>query len=301
MKKFQQLLPVVTMLAVISCEEPSNTQIDKKEDARNLDLKEEAKAPAKEHLKKAYYPIPSPEQMFGFINDAGVAYSKSLTNPVKNVSQYVSPTEKALNFGVYTADLAYAAAYQDIESTIELYKIVRQIGADLNIDEMMTEEMMTKVQANLEQKDSLTIIAGRSYYQAVEFLERNEMQGKLALMSLGGWVESLYLTINAMGNFQEDSETTQRIADQKITFGNLYTYLKKNESEPGVKNAIEDIQQIRSVFGSLIEVKVVQTDSSNKKKMVLGGNKRIKITEAQFAKLKKELNTYRSKITSELN
>ncbi|MEQ8909227.1 MAG: hypothetical protein RIC95_08545 [Vicingaceae bacterium] len=301
MKKVTIVLPLICSLLWISCAEPSQKKAkEKNADSKEEALKEKAKAPMKEHMNRAFYPIPSPEQMFGFINDAGVAYSKGLTNPAKNAEQYVDPSAKALNFGVYTADLAYAAAYEDIQSTLELYKTVRKMSAELNIDEMMTEEMMKKVQANLEQKDSLTIIAGRSYYQAVEYLERNEMQGKLALMSLGGWVESIYLTINAMQGFEKDSETVQRIADQKITFGNLYTYLRKNEKETGVKEALKEVQDIRGVFGSLVEKKIGETNSSSqKKKLVLGGEKKITMTEAQFNELKKVVNQYRSKITGE--
>jgi hypothetical protein len=283
----------------IACVDQGEKRNKDNEKEGKSELKAKAEAPAKEHLDKAYYPIPSPEQMFGFINDNGVEYSKALINSVDNAEKYVEPAQKALNFGVYTADLAYAAAYEDIGSTIDLYKTVRMIGGELNINEMMSEKMMNKVQQNLQDKDSLSIIAGRSYYQAVDYLEQNGQQGKLALMSLGGWIESLYITINAMDGYVEGSETIQRIADQKITFGNLYTYLRKNENKTGVKEAIKAVQPIRSVFASLVEKKVAKKSKSTSGKMVLGGESKITMTEAQFKELKNTINSYRSKITGE--
>tara|TARA_B100001109_G_scaffold255831_1_gene261349 strand:- start:14193 stop:15098 length:906 start_codon:yes stop_codon:yes gene_type:complete len=292
---------LMVSLFIISCTEPNqNRKKANLDETESEKLKTEAEAPLKKSLNKAYFPIPSPEQMFGFINDNGVDYAKSLTNSAANESNYTDPTSKALNFGVYTADLAYAAAYQDIETTLELYTVVKKIGSDLNIEEMMNDEMLQEVQAHLEDKDSLTIIAGQSYYQAVEFMERNEMQGKLALMSLGGWVESMYITLNAINGYDENEETTQRIADQKVTFGNLYTYLKKNESFAGVKEAIANSQEIRSVFASLKEEKAVKaTQAKDSKKMVFGGDKRILITKEQFAALKMAINNLRATITGQ--
>lgn len=298
MKKL--FLPAVALglLLTMSCGEPTS---QRQEDSTTKEdsLKTIAAAPQLEQRDKAYYPIPSPEQMFRFISDAGIEYAKPLMNDPAQADEYVNPSEKALNFGVYTADLAYAAAYQDIKSTIELYKVVKRLGAEMNIAEMMTSEMMEKMQANMQQPDSLAVIAGDAYYQAVDYLEANQQNGKLALMSLGGWIESLYITLNAMKEVNADSPTAQRIADQKITFGNLYTYLRKNENEVGVQEAIENVKDIRSVFASLVEEKTAASSTSKEgNKMVFGKGSKININEAQFAAIKKAVNTYRDKIIS---
>lgn len=296
MKQNLLFTALCTSLIIVSCADGP----DKAHERNTVDneLRKEAQEPQKEHEERAYYPIPSPEQMFGFINDNGVAYSKELMNSPEKASNYTDPTMKALNFGVYTADLAYCASYQDIESTLDLYKVVKTIGAELNIEEMMTEEMMNNMQAHLQDKDSLAIIAGQSYYQAVDYLEQNKQEGKLALMSLGGWVESLYITLNAIEDFDENSSTAQRLADQKITFGNLYTYLRKNEEEIGVADQLKAVQGIRSVFASLREKKVAKASSAEEGgKLVLGGGSKISISTDQFNALKKAINEYRNSIT----
>lgn len=295
MKTLFALLGLCSLTLIFSCSEN-----DKRKSSKNdTKLEEEASAPIEENLERVYYPIPSPEQMFGFINDNGVSYSKSLTNSTEKADSYITPTSKSLNFGVYTADLAYAAAYQDMESTIGLYKTVKRLGADLNIEEMMSEEMMEKMQSNMENPDSLAIIAGNSYYQAVEYLEKNGQEGKLALMSLGGWVESLYITLNSIKKFNPDSPTANRIASQKITFGNLYTYLKKNEEKMGVSGEISKIQEIRGVFASLLEERSGKTVNNSNGKLVIGRGKKITMTEGQFKELKKAINNYRNNIVGQ--
>lgn len=296
MKKFRLLAIFIVGGMIVSCAEETKREAT---DDQDQELKSEAEAPIKEHLDKAYYPIPSPEQMFGFINDNGVAYSNQLTNSSENAELYTDPSSQALNFGVYTADLAYAAAYQDIEATIDLYKVVKKLGAEMNISEIMTQETMNKMQQNMQNPDSLAIIAGDSYYQAVEYLEQNGQEGKLALMSLGGWVESLYITLNAVGDFEENQKSIQRIADQKITFGNLYTYLKKHEEKIGVAEVIDKIHGVRDVFASLREERAAKaTNNKEDGKLVFGGGTKITITKTQFEALRTEINQFRSTITS---
>lgn len=294
LKPMKNLIISLSIFALFTfgCSENDNRKkVDKK-------MEKEAAAPIDKHNNRAFYPIPSPEQMFGFINDNGVSYNSALLNDPSNVEKYAQPTEKALNFGVYTADLAYSAAYQDIKSTVMLYKTVKRLGGELNISEMMTEEMMTKMQANMENPDSLALIAGNSYYQAVEYLESNGQEGKLALMSLGGWIESLYITVNAVSKFDSNSSTAKRIASQKITFGNLYTYLKKNEDKTGVKKELDAIQPIRAVFASLLEESSAKKTTNENGKLVFGRGKKIILSEAQFNELKAAINTYRNQLTA---
>lgn len=269
---------------------------DKKSKTGEGTMENEAAAPIKEHQKKAFYPIPSPEQMFGFISDNEVPYSKKLMNSIEAAETYIQPSEKALGLGVYTADLAYAAAYQDVESTVIIYKVVKKLSNELDITNMMTEETMQKVQANMENPDSLTLIAGNAYYEAVEYLQENGQEGKLALMSLGGWIESMYITLNAIKEFDPASPEAERIASQKITFGNLYAYLKKNSTAVGVMDEIDEIQEIRSVFASLEETKSAKKTRNKGGKLVFGKGGSIKISAAQFETLKSAVIEYRSRV-----
>lgn len=262
---------------------------------------DQAKSQAKEGKteapkRKVFYPIASPEQMFDFISDNGVVYQKELINPAENRKAYFESAEKALNLGVYITDLSYAAAYQDLESTIDLYQTVRALGSEINIDEMMSDEMMKQVSDNLQNKDSLAIIAGRSYFKAVDYLEENGMQTKLALLSVGGWIEGLYISVNSIDEFDASSPTIQRIADQKVTFANLYTYVKRQAGNVAIDQCLKDLEPIRRAFGALVEQKEAAQKTKSKGKLSFGGGKQITITEAQFNSLKEAVNAYRTKI-----
>ena len=157
---------IFSMLFIACQEEPKRNDSKGTNKDSSVEKKEESK---KKERKVVKAPISSPEKMFNFIHKSGVEYVKELMNNTANSKMYVAPQEKALNLGIYTTDLAYSAAYQDIESSVELYKVVKRLGAELDIAEMMTSEMVEEMQANMENPDSLAVVAGHAYYQAVVF------------------------------------------------------------------------------------------------------------------------------------
>ena len=237
--------------------------------------------------------------MFAFINNNGIAYNKSLLHDYGIVSNYTDPSQKAIVFGIYTADLAYAAAYQDVESTIKLYETVRQLSADLQIEELMTEDMMEQIRSNMENPISLAFIASDAYYNAVQYLEGNGQKGKLALMSLGGWVESIHISLNAITEVDLASAAVERIAAQRITFDNLYVYLSKNKGEQGVQEQLKKIQDIKVVFDSLEQGPAVESTMKKGDKLVFGKGKKIQMTIDQFLKLKAEIELYRAQLVAQ--
>ncbi|MDA9312713.1 hypothetical protein N9515_01695 [Vicingaceae bacterium] len=259
----------------------------------------EETATVDEFKKASYYAIPSPEEMFAFINDNGIAYNKSLLHDYREASNYTDPSKKALVFGIYAADLAYTAAYQDVESTIKLYETVRKLSLDLQIEELMTEDMVAQIQANMENPDSLALIASDAYYNAVQYLEGNGQKGKLALMSLGGWTESIYISLNAIEDVDLASSAVERIAAQKITYDNLYTYLSKNRNELGVTNELKKIQEIKGVFDSFQQGPSVKSMKKKEGKLVFGKGKKTQMTMDQFLKLREEVGMYRSQIVAQ--
>tara|TARA_B110000046_G_scaffold15690_3_gene15081 strand:+ start:14983 stop:15867 length:885 start_codon:yes stop_codon:yes gene_type:complete len=291
----KELIISFSLLILLSAcgAESKRNKVKEKEEANT-----EATA-AVESEKSSYYSIPSPEQMFAFINDNGIAYNKSLFHDCGVASDYIDPSKIALVFGIYTADLAYAAAYQDVESTIKLYKTVRKLSLDLQIEELMTEDMMEQIQANMENPDSLALITSDNYYNAVQHLEGNGQKGKLALMSLGGWTESIYISLNAITDVDLASSAVERIAAQRITFDNLYTYLSKNRDELGVTHELEKIQEIKGVFDSLQQGPSVKSTKKKEGKLLFGKGKRTQMTMDQFLKLREEIGMYRSQIVAQ--
>ncbi|PIE86269.1 MAG: hypothetical protein CSA05_01395 [Bacteroidia bacterium] len=285
---------LIMLLFVLGC---ANESQKNKTEKDVLDFPQETKT---DQLGETFYQIPSPEELFAFVQEGDLTYKQSLLNDIENASKYTDVRAKELNFGIYIADLAYAAAFSRYQESIKNIESVRKLSEEIGISAVFDEALSNRIQNIFENSDSLLNVTNSSYYKIVSYLEENERGRTLALISAGGWLESLYIFTNLVNNYSPKNPTIQRIADQKLTFENLISYLKKHQEDNYVKTTIEDLAQIQKAFNALEVVKVKKSDvkSSNSHAIIVGGSKRISITEEQFNNLKKAISDARNKITA---
>ncbi len=246
-----------------------------------------------------FYQIPAPDEMFAFIKQGGFKYNKSLINPTEELNKYVSPKSQALNFGIYTGDLAYTAAFEEYQSTIKYFGAVRKLADQLGIASAFDESMVARIQNNLSSSDSLVSITGDSYFTIVDYLEQNGRGKTLALMAAGGWLESMYIVVNSINKFDASSPAIERLADQKLTLDNLIEYMNKYTSDNSVVSTIEDFSGIKNAFDQLKQTEGTSTSEKKENKLIFGSSEpSTTITAEQYEAIKKAITELRNKITS---
>ena len=100
-----------------------------------------------------FYSIPSPIELAQLIQKAGAKYNKDLLNPIKNVSKYMSNTSKALNLGVYGADLSYTSVFDDnTQESIFYLAATRKLAESLGVGNAFDEKTVDRIQANTGKK-----------------------------------------------------------------------------------------------------------------------------------------------------
>ena len=57
------------------------------------------------------YPLPTSAEVIKMLTELEVGYIIGISNPVENTKKYFSSTTRAINLGVYGADLSYATLY----------------------------------------------------------------------------------------------------------------------------------------------------------------------------------------------
>ncbi len=245
-----------------------------------------------------FYLIPSPKDMFSFTKKGELTFSSDVLNPKENADKYIDSKSQELGFGIYSADLAYAASFSRTNEATEYLKIVRDLSDKIGISAVFDESLVRRFDNISENKDSLMRITNDTYYDIVKFLEENERTTTLALISTGGWLESLNIVINIKGTYSEDDNIIQLIADQKNIFENLILYLEQLEADAGIKELIQDLKPIKEIYDSLEVVKIENVNTDNKKgnQIIVGGATKIVITEEQFKKLKETINKIRNKL-----
>ncbi len=248
---------------------------------------------------QTYYLIPSPEGLFSFIKDGKLKFSDAVTNPTNNIDDYVDTREKEINFGIYSADLAYVASFNKYQQSVDYLNTVRTLSDEIGISAVFDQNLIGRIDNIIDDQDSLLKVTSDSYLSIVRYLESSDRKKSLALIVTGGWVESIYVVVNLLDSYKQDAKVISLLASQKHVVNNLFSYLEQMKSEPSIQMTINDLKPLSDFYASLEVQTETSKDAEQPKdgKIVVGGNSKIIMTEAQFLTLKKEITAIRNKMT----
>jgi hypothetical protein len=232
-----------------------------------------------DQAEKLVYPIPTPLDITNMLNKAGASYIIGVANRPENADKYFTEPAKALNLGIYGTDLCYSATYGMSQETMNFFLCTKKLRDGLDVQTPGNDSLSSKLEANIENRDSIFNILTNSFTSTFDYLNENG-KGTVAVMVLaGGWIEGLYLSTELAGMLDKNSEILQGIADQKETLSKLIPLMENYKENQNVSDVLKSLNNIKIFFD---ELKVVD----NKAQM----------DKAAFAKIKKEVSALRKKI-----
>ncbi len=164
-----------------------------------------------------YISIPAPDEMFSFMKAiGGEGKSTSCINPPDNIKNYVDTKSKALNFGIYVTDFLYCSTFGYGSEGLKYFVNIKKLGDELGISGVISKTTADRIKNNIGKTDSLTDISNTLYFSAISELEKSDKASVLALVIVGGWMESMHLVTNMVKKYKADSPAIYRIAEQKI-------------------------------------------------------------------------------------
>lgn len=298
MKSLLQITKTIMVLGIISvffaCGGDSGTD-DNLNDTilQNLDQVE----------SQTYYLIPSPEELFRFIKDGNLKFSEEVLNPTNNIDNYIDTRSKELNFGIYSADLAYVASFNKYQESVDYLNTVRTLSDEIGISAVFDRNLIGRIDNIIDDQDSLLRVTSDSYMSIVRYLESSDRKKSLALIVTGGWVESIYVVVNLLDSYQKNQKEVSLLASQKIVVANLMSYLEQMKFDENIQRTINELKPLKEFYESL-EIEKGETTEENQQptdgKIVVGGNTKIKMSEEQFNILKTEITKIRNNITNKL-
>ncbi len=287
---------LVFTIAIVSCR--SNNSKNKsgaKEEISKIDS-------VKTQLNEIYYRFPSPDEMFQYIENKGLQFDNNLILPIKDVEKFLDSKSQSVNLGVYTADLAYITLFQKYKESLDYFQVTYMLAEKLRITSSFNDAFIKRVENNLNNLDSLKVYSGEAYSIITSYLVQNDKEKVLAQISVGGFIESLYIALNLINNYSPDNITIQRIADQKLAFDNMLKYCEVYKNDPNIKELLDEIEPVQVIFDNLKIVKGETKTSRDKSgKLIISGGDRIMITKEQFNELKKATGEIRNIITLNTN
>ena len=286
-------IAAVSFLAV-SCASADSDQAIVEEEVVEVVINEVSEDP----IDEIFYQVPSPNDLFNVLKDADISYNKDILNDLSLVETFNTKKSKALNFGVYAADLAYVSSLGQIGDASNFFETIRALSKELEIENAMNDVIYARIQENLDASnpDSLFSLSNETYYKAYAYLDDNDRGDVLGMIVIGGWIEGLNIILNVQ-EYEENSDVVQRIADQRLTLENLLVFTSRIQNED-LDNIISELAPIEELFSSLeiTEEADFSAEKSEEGVMMFGGGSTVSINEEQFNKLKSIVGDLRSSI-----
>lgn len=258
------------VLLLTSCNMKRKSSGDGPQDGAVLE-----KTTVEEKVREFVYPLPTAFEVTEMLNRIGAAYILTLSNPVSNVERYLTEKSKALNLGIYSADLSYASTYNQKQTVIEYMDVSKKLIDALNISGAISQDVIEQVEANQDNKDELVNIITNTFYDTYEYLNQAN-RGSVSLLVLAGtWVEGLYIVTHITENVYYNKEMVTIIMKQKASLDTLMELMQVAKDDPAVAETISELLPLYNTYLA------VENDA---------------ITEAQVLFITKEIYRVRNKM-----
>lgn len=246
MKRFiniKSLIVASGIIALVSCQNGSTTSNVQQQAKDSMNMGEVSKS-----VKEVVYPLPTPFELTKMLNDIGAKYNASILNPADKADKYFKEKTKAINLGVYGADLAYAATYeqkQDVEIYSKALKsLIDQLGVNINYSEMLTDKFKEKV----NNKDTLIKVVTNTFFDTYKYLSEKSNPDYALMMVSGMWVELMYIATHISEDTYHYTGLVNIIAGQKDSYTKLMNLIESRNADTDVKALEEKLKVLKPVY-----------------------------------------------------
>lgn len=228
----------------LSCGQNNSETTGETDDSAVIDINKEVVS-----AENVFIYIPSPIQTAELLKQAGAKYDADLLNNPNNASLYTTTASMALNMGVYGSDLAFAGIFNQHEETIIYMDCTRKLADGLHVLAAFNDDRKTRLENNINNRDSVLSIITDSYWDCDAMLQDNEQSHASALMIAGGWIEGLYLACR-VAESTNSNEIRVRIVEQRPSLDKLIILLDK-QAHNDVAAISAQLKELKAIFDKL--------------------------------------------------
>ncbi len=294
--KVLQLLTFVSFAIFISACSNNGTKVEN-ETSDTLDAQQSKKDDLNK-AKQIFYSLPSPIETAMLMKRAGAKYNQEYLNSISNVSKYSTSKSKALNLGVYGADLSFSSMFDQSQSSLKYLSTSKKLADDLGILNAIDKTIVSRMEKNINNRDSLMAIISETFMNSNSFLKENDRAEVAAIILVGGWVEGLYIATKVAKSTTANKEIIERIIDQRLSLNTLINLLNEYKNDENVASLIPDMNELNTVFSKIkiTSSKIEPTTNEKTKVTTLKTNTQTKMSPEVFDELVKKVDLFRNKI-----
>lgn len=219
-------------------------------DFSTIDLGEESSnAISKTHTNDLpiFYNLYLTGEMTQLFDTLGLTFDDNILNSTDQITEYITTYKKALNIGVYAADLSYTKVFNQYEVSEKYFNAMQKLAMELGIPGEFMENTAKRFDRNIANKDSLIMIANEVFMATDEYLKANERQSAATLIILGGWIEAMNIATTISDNYTNHM-LFERISEQRSSLNDLIKLLESSEPDEVIKKQLSQLYSLKKEF-----------------------------------------------------
>lgn len=191
--------------------------------------------------------MPGKQVITELINTHHIEYNVDYVNDPTRMNDYNTESKRAFNLGVYGTDLIIASTFDQTQETMAFLKAVNSLASNLGVSAAFNQNMVDRMEANKENRDSTLEIVAGAFKKADNWLKENNRPATSALIVCGTWVEALYVATCYL-NPKTDKELMVAILKQRESLVSLITLLNTTQSTPDIAEVKSILERLKTDF-----------------------------------------------------
>lgn len=169
--------------------------------------------------------IPSPLEISMILKETGVEYDQDMLNDPDNTKNYNTNYQKAVNLGIYGADLGYTNIYEQNQDAIFYLNSVKDLADELSIGQFFDFGTIKRLATNSNNIDSLLYLTTKNFNNINAYLQDQKRSNLSVLILTGGWLEALHITTQVAKQHPDNPILVEKIGEQKVIMDNIMLLL----------------------------------------------------------------------------
>ena len=123
-------------------------------------------------------------------------YMEGITANPENASKYVGKNTQLLNFGVFSADLAYTILNSQSQNSKSLLVAVKELSEGIGFGSVFNQNgLYDRFESNLGNQDSILNLLVEIQENTDVFVSENDLRAETYVIFGGAWVEGMYPSV----------------------------------------------------------------------------------------------------------
>ena len=215
-------------------------------------------------------------------------------------NKYETSFKKAVNLGVYAADLGYINTFNKNLVVVDYLGSIKRLADGIGVGQFLDFTTLTRLAKNSTNLDSLKQLSVTSFNDIDRYLREQNRSNVSTAIVVGTWVEGIYITSQVI-NQTHDKGLIDRLGEQKdiveILRIVINTYSKSDRDYKALSGKIEELKHIYEGVKVTTEMGEPETQEIDGMLIIVQNEiTHIDITEDQVKSIIAKINEIRSSL-----